>query len=292
MNYRLILILSLALFLGTMLASAEDYLIIHTADGETSINLAEIDSITFSTVEDEDPEPGEERDFPLTDDVNITMVWIPPGEFMMGAHDDEQGGEPFEKPRHRVTLDNGFWIGKYEFTQTQWEAIMDDNPSHFDGENLPVEQVSWNDVHSFLENVDRSFRLPSEAEWEYACRAGTETRYPWGDDPDYEEIDDYAWYDENSDNRTHYVGEKRASNEWDLFDMHGNVWEWCEDDWHDNYDGAPNDGRAWVGDYDSEGVTRGGSYTYRSWRCRSASRNITARDYHHANTGFRLVRDR
>ena len=126
---------------------------------------------------------------------------------------------------------------------------MGDNPSYFTGDdNLPVERVSWDNVQRFITKLNdkegtSKYRLPSEAEWEYACRAGTTTRYSFGDNES--ELGEYAWYSSNSDSQTHPVGQKRA-NPWGLYDMHGNVWEWVQDCWHDSYSGAPADGRAWV----------------------------------------------
>ncbi|NQU05837.1 MAG: SUMF1/EgtB/PvdO family nonheme iron enzyme [Calditrichaeota bacterium] len=239
------------------------------------------------------PEPGEERDFRLTDDMDITMVWIPSGEFMMGAQDEEQDAEDDEYPRHRVTLDYGFWMGKYEVTQEQWEAVMGENPSHDYGvgDDYPVYYVSWDDIQDFEEELDNAFRLPSESEWEYACRAGhDETRFHWGDDDNYEQLGNYAWYEGNSGEETHPVGQKGA-NDWGLKDMSGNVWEWCEDWYHDSYDGAPNDGSPWVAGGGQYRVMRGGSWGNVSSICRSANRNNGNLDYRSNVSGFRLVRD-
>jgi len=236
---------------------------------------------------------GEERDFRLTDDMDITMVWIPSGEFMMGAQDEEQDAEDDEYPRHRVTLDYGFWMGKYEVTQEQWEAVMGENPSHDYGvgDDYPVYYVSWDDIQDFEEELDNAFRLPSESEWEYACRAGhDETRFHWGDDDNYEQLGNYAWYEGNSGEETHPVGQKGA-NDWGLKDMSGNVWEWCEDWYHDSYDGAPNDGSPWVAGGGQYRVMRGGSWGNVSSICRSANRNNGNLDYRSNVSGFRLVRD-
>lgn len=296
MNLRLSLSVLIILFLAAMFVSADDYLIIHTGDDEIRYNLAEIDSITFST-ENGEREPGEEHEFPLTDDVNITMVWIPSGEFMMGAQDDEQDANDNERPRHRVTFDYGFWMGKYEVTQAQWEAVMGDWEFIFDGNpNRPAENVSHDDMNNdFIpalnENEDNSpWRLPSESEWEYACRSGhDETRYPWGNDPDYEQIGEYAWYEENSDSRTHDVGTKNP-NDWNLYDMHGNVYEKCADVYHDNYNGAPQDGSPW-GVGNGTKVMRGGSWPSPDRFCRSAYRAWQTPDDRGNSYGFRLVRD-
>ena len=178
---------------------------------------------------------------------------------------------------------------------------MGDNPSGFLGDNRPVEQVSCNDIRGsdgYLEKLneafpDLNFRLPSEAEWEYAYRAGTTTRFYWGDDLDYSEIDDYAWHpDNNSPWGSKEVGLK-LPNAWGLHDMSGNVWEWCEDNWYENYSGAPSDGSAWVDSpRNSFRILRGGS-----WRdnyplsCRAASRIGSYPDYKSAYCGFRVVCD-
>ena len=228
------------------------------------------------------------RDFNLTDDVTITMVWIPAGEFDMGSPNDEDDRDADEGPVHDVNIGYGFWMGKYEVTQAQWEAVTGSNPSRYDGENRPVEQVSWNDIHnSFLSEIDEDFRLPSESEWEYSCRAGTDTRFYWSDDPDYDEIGDYAVYSANDPNGTAEVGTKRP-NAFGLYDMSGNVWEWCEDWYHDSYEGAPDDGSAWD-DNGSYRVLRGGSWSNNPWYCRSAFRNRNTPYNRYVIYGFRLV---
>lgn len=168
----------------------------------------------------------------------IELVWIPPGSFEMGSN----RGEADEKPVHRVTIKKGFYMGKYEVTQKQWQAIMGNNPSYFKGDNLPVEKVLWDDAQEFIKKLNEisdryTFRLPTEAEWEYACRAGTTGDYA-GD------LDEMAWYENNSGKQTHPVGMKKP-NGWGLYDMLGNVFEWCQDRLHDNYEGAPNNGSAW-----------------------------------------------
>jgi formylglycine-generating enzyme required for sulfatase activity len=172
----------------------------------------------------------------------MTFTLISAGDFYMGS---EESGD--EKPVHKVKINNPFYLGIYPVTQREWKAVMDDNPSYFKGDDMPVEQVSWDDVQEFIkklnekEGTDR-YRLPSEAEWEYACRVGTTSRYSFGDDES--KLGDYAWYDDNSGDKTHPVGQKKP-NSWGLYDMHGNVWEWVQDKWHDSYGGAPTDGSAW-----------------------------------------------
>ena len=234
---------------------------------------------------------GYVNDFPLGNTgETIVMCWIPEGSFEMGSPDDEDGRDSDEGPVHRVTFTEGFWLGKYEVTQAQWEAVMGSNPSYFNGANHPVEQVSWEDIQDFESELDNVFRLPSEAEWEYSCRAGTTTRFYWGDDPNYSQIGGNAWYGGNSDSSTHPVGQKGA-NDWELHDMSGNVWEWCEDWYHSSYDGAPNDGSAWVTDSSSYRVVRGGGCLDPALYCRSAFRLLGPPSGRFVDLGFRLARD-
>jgi len=233
--------------------------------------------------------------FTLSRGVKVNMLWIPPGEFRMGARDGEQDADDCEYPNHRVVIENGFWMGKYEVTQVQWEVIMDDNPSEFEGMNMPVERISWDEVHVFLEYLnaqeqDSPWRLPSESEWEYACRGGTTTRFPWGDDPAYGQMDDYAWYWNNSNRSSHPV-RRKLSNPWGLRDMIGNVWEWCEDWYHGTYNEAPDDGSAWITPTGSFRVLRGGSWHNDPEFCRTANRHKNHPGYRYGDCGFRLVRD-
>ncbi len=240
---------------------------------------------------------GDTQIFMLPGDVPLEMVWIPPGSFMMGSPEDEQDRSDNEGPQHEVTFTSGFWMSKYEITQAQWLVIMGNNPARFNkGENRPVEIVSWDDIRGsggYLEQLNAThpgynFRLPSEAEWEYAYRAGTTTRFYWGDDPDYTELEDYAWFFNNSSHSTHDVGLK-LPNAWGLHDMAGNVKEWCEDDWHDNYHGAPIDGSAWVDSpRDTWRLLRGGGADYDRDYCRAAGRSENP--VSHGNFGgFRVV---
>jgi len=217
----------------------------------------------------------------------------------MGRYTEEEGSLEWETPQHLVTIPKGFWMSKYQVTQAQWSAIMRFNPSHFHGANRPVEQVSWNDIRGedgFLDQLNAmhpkyNFRLPSEAEWEYAYRAGKSTRFYWGHDPDYTLIDDYAWHRYNSSDQTHNVGLK-LPNAWGLHDMAGNVLEWCEDDWYDYYHNSPRDGSPWVGTpRGSYRLVRGGSWYYPQVYCRAAYRLNLYPEVRISLLGFRLVLD-
>ena len=223
----------------------------------------------------------------------MVFMYIPGGTFLMGSPESEKDSSDMERPQHRVTV-APFWMGTYPVTQAEWQKIMGKNPSYFKGERRPVETVSWNACQAFLKNF-RSLgdfgnltpRLPSEAEWEYACRAGTQTAYSFGDDP--AQLGDYAWYSENSGGETHPVGQLKP-NAFGLCDMHGNVWEWCADIYHENYTGAPTDGRAWErGDADWR-VLRGGSWYHDVKFLRCAVRFRYIWQFHwDLSWGFRLV---
>jgi formylglycine-generating enzyme required for sulfatase activity len=178
-------------------------------------------------------------------------------------------------------------------TQGLWKAVMGNNPSSFSscGDSCPVEQVSWDDAQEFIKKLNgvtgKKYRLPSEAEWEYAARAGTKTRWSFGDQES--QLGEYAWYDSNSDLKTHPVGQKKP-NPWGLQDMHGNVWEWVQDRWHNNYNGAPTDGSAWeAGDSSGRGL-RGGSWLNNARNTRAALRNDGTPGVRLSNLGFRLAR--
>jgi formylglycine-generating enzyme required for sulfatase activity len=212
----------------------------------------------------------------------MEFVLIPSGKFQMGSNEYD-----WEKPIHEVTIGEPFYLGKYQVTQGEWAAVMGSNPSHFTGDDrLPVESVSWYDCQEFIRRLNARkdgyvYRLPSEAEWEYACRAGTTGDYAG-------ELEAMGWYGENSGGTTHAVGGKKP-NAWGLHDMHGNVWEWCQDGWHENYNGAPSDGRAWEQDSDNLRVLRGGSWSDLANFCRSASRLRVAPSDRYYSLGLRVA---
>ena len=203
--------------------------------------------------------------------VSFEMVEVRGGTFRMGAT-SEQGSDAWdrEKPVHSVTL-SSFYIGKTEVTQALWKAVMGSNPSEFKGDNRPVESVSWDDCQEFIRKLNdltgQNFRLPTEAEWEFACRGGNNSRGYKYSGNNY--IDNVAWYDGNSGNKTHPVATK-SPNELGIYDMSGNVWEWCAD-WYGKYSsGAQTNPK---GPYDgSLRVCRGGSWFYDAWFCRSSIR--------------------
>ncbi|UCF35521.1 MAG: formylglycine-generating enzyme family protein [Acidobacteriota bacterium] len=177
----------------------------------------------------------------LPDGTELHLTLIPAGSFQMGSPVSEEGRESDEGPQHRVTISRAFYIGTYEITHAQWQAVMGEirDNSGFDGSSYetPMQSTSWNEWQGFLEKLNElglgRFRMPTEAEWEYAARAGTESRFYWGEDPDYEDIVDYAWFDENSEGQGHPVGQRKP-NAWGLYDTSGNAWEWCQD-WYGPY---------------------------------------------------------
>ena len=218
---------------------------------------------------------------------DFEMVYVAGGTFQMGSNDSEADGD--ETPVHTVTL-NDFYIGKYEVTQKEWRDIMGNNPSYFTGDNLPVENVSWNDIQEFLiklnEETGQNFRLPTEAEWEYAARGGNESEnYKYSGSNN---IDEVAWYYNNSNLQTHNVGTK-TPNELGIYDMSGNVWEWCSD-WYDSnyYSNSPTENPAGTTS-GSIRVLRGGSWYDHAKYCRPANRFYITPDSGGSSVGFRLV---
>ncbi len=235
----------------------------------------------------------------LTNSIGMKLVPIVAGVFQMGSSDDE------DAQKHQVTLTKDFYLGMTPVTQSQYKQVMGENPSEFQGDavagrdssEFPVEQVSWHEAVRFCKRLSelpeekkagRVYRLPTEAEWEYACRVGSETHWYFGDDWSLDEplIEKYAWYEDNSNDRTHPVALKKPS-AWGLCDMYGNVWEWCSD-WYGEYqEGAlidpvgPNEG--------TDRVVRGGSYRCEAWDCRSGYRNRDFPSYRYNYLGFRVA---
>ncbi|ACC85070.1 formylglycine-generating enzyme family protein [Nostoc punctiforme] len=259
----------------------------------------------------------------LGNGIKLEMVLLQRGSFLMGAPETEEGSSDDERPQHEVTVPT-FFIGKYPLTQAQWKAVaalpqvnkeLKAKPSRFKGADRPVEQVSWEDAVEFCDRLTahtkRQYRLPSEAEWEYACRAGTTSPFHFGetittDLANYQGTDnkEYEWsgsYGRGPKGiyrqETTPVGSFGVANAFGLYDMHGNVWEWCLDNWHDNYEGAPIDGSAWLNDNNNfsqkkeNAVLRGGSWLGYPYDCRSASRDYywAGRDIILYTIGFRVV---
>ena len=225
---------------------------------------------------------------PVKDGISIEMVKVEAGTFMMGATAEMKDPYDWEKPVHQVTLTNDYYMGKYEVTQALWEAVMGSNPSYFKGDNLPVEEVSWNDCQEFISKLNsltgRKFRLPTEAEWEYAARGGKKSRsYQYSGSSN---ISDVVWYKDNSANKTHPVGTKQA-NELGIYNMSGNVWEWCQDR-YGSYSSfyLTNPTGSYSG---SLRVYRGGSWDCSARLCRSSCRLIISPDFHINGLGLRLV---
>lgn len=265
---------------------------------ESSRNKDKVDkSVTAVSKSEnkESPVNSEDTAIPKTftsPSTGMEFVLIPAGKFVMGSPSNEQDRYKDEDPVHEVTIKNPFYLGKYPVTQKQWEKVMGSSPSRFKGDNLPVEQVSWDDVQEFIKKLSEmedpdKYSLPSEAKWEYACRADTTTRYSFGDEES--KLKDYSWYFANSGVSTHPVGQKNP-NPWGLYDMHGNVWEWVQDKYHNNYKGVPSDSSAWEDGYSFFRVVRGGSWSFFAGSCRSASRRGDVPDYRFNDVGFRLLR--
>jgi len=235
-----------------------------------------------------------EQSIDLGHGVKLELVWIPPGEFIMGSPESESGRDSDESPQHSVRIAKGFWVGKYEVTQVQWQQVMGSNPSCFKGNNNPVERVSWNDCQEFLQKMSRitgkSFRLPTEAEWEYTCRAGTTSDLNSGKEltniDSCPNLDQVAWYVTNSGYKPHPVGKKNP-NAWGLYDMHGNVWEWCQD-WKGSYaSGTQTDPQG--PSSGSDRILRGGTWIFYAKNCRSAYRGGLAPGFCTNFIGFRIV---
>lgn len=255
----------------------------------------------------------------LNDDVTLEMVAIPGGTFLMGSPDTEEGSHSSQRPQHLVTV-KSFFMSKYPITQAQWEIVaklpkvnqpLNPNPSNFLGDNRPVEQVSWYDALEFCARLSQytgyDYRLPSEAEWEYACRASTLTPFHFGETITTEfanysavnweyngKICSKGFYAEgpvgNDRKETTPVDYFKVANQFGLYDLHGNVREWCADHWHDNYQEAPTDGTAWIinGD-ETKRVLRGGSWNTGPQKCRCAYRVKFSPDASLYDIGLRVV---
>jgi formylglycine-generating enzyme required for sulfatase activity len=231
------------------------------------------------------------------------MRWIEPGIFLMGSPEGEPERFVGEGPQHSVMIGRGFWLFDTACTQELWEAVMGENPSRFKGDDRPVENVSWNHCQTFLQQLNErlpglDLALPSEAQWEYACRAGTTTPFSFGADITPEQVNyngnyPYAGGQTGSYRRETVPVASLPPNPWGLYEMHGNVWEWCQDHWHDNYRGAPTDGSAWE-DRDAAAVRvlRGGSWDSLARFVRAAFRGLGRPDNRHDNFGFRCARVR
>ena len=221
----------------------------------------------------------------LRNTIGMEFVLIPSGEFMMGSNN----GWDREQPVHKVTISQPFYLGKYEVTQAQWKVVMGTNPSRFtDDPNLPVENASWEDVQKFIRRLNAiergtKYRLPTEAEWEYGARAGPEgTRY-------HTDVDAIAWYSGNSNRKTHAVGQK-LPNAWGLYDMHGNVWEWVQDWYAEEYYQRSPTRDPQGPDEGASRMIRGGSWNFVARDCRAAIRYNYAPDFRGYYLGFRLAR--
>lgn len=222
--------------------------------------------------------------------LGIEFVVIPAGNFKMGTADP--AGPSSELPHHERRIAS-FYLSRYEVTQAQWLAVMGNNPSRYQHPQRPVDQVTWFDVQRFVTRLNQmegttKYRLPSEAEWEYAARAGSSGRYFFGDES--KRLEEYAWYGHLQNVGTKIVGSKAANN-WGLYDMYGNVWEWVSDCWRPNYQDAPADGRVWPGGDCSVRVVRGGGWDSAVDYVGSSVRGSYAPDLNDAANGFRLARD-
>ena len=235
----------------------------------------------------------------ITNSIGMKLLLIPKGTFMMGSPESEEERRK-DETQHEVTISKDYYLGVYEVTQTQYQKVMGKNPSHFQGaivgnENadLPVENVSWDEAVEFCKKLSdlpeekkagRVYRLPTEAEWEYACRAGSKTAYSFDDEEDL--LPEYGWFNRNSSRRTHTVG-LLEQNAWGLYDMHGNVWEWCSD-WYGEYPkGAVSNPTGPKGG--SDRVLRGGSWGSVAADCRSVNRDGGDPSDRNRLLGFRLA---
>lgn len=236
------------------------------------------------------PQNGQPQVVSITNTLGIELVQVPAGSFDMGSTATTPRTAN-EAPARSVSVQS-FYLSRYEINQAQWTKVMGKNPSRFQDPRRPVEQVTWLDAQTFIEKLNllertAKYRLPSEAEWEYAARANQKTAYFFGDDVN--SLPQYAWFGKENNVGTRPVGQ-RAPNPWGFFDIYGNVWEWVQDCWHDNYQGAPADSRPWAGGDCSVRVLRGGGWDSPAAYARSAVRGSYAPDLNDAANGFRLAR--
>ena len=233
-------------------------------------------------------------------DIEVRFRWIPPGEFQMGSPEDEPERYADEGPQHRVGFEQGFWLAQTACTQALWQAVMDENPSRFKGDpQNPVEHVRWEQAQVFIKALNQqaplpALRLPSEAQWEYACRAGTTTPFWFGTelttgDANYDGNHPYADGKQGQYREKTLPVKHFRPNPWGLYQMHGNVWEWCEDRWHDSYQGASDDGQPWTAGNSAFRVLRGGSWLDDGRYVRSAIRSRFLPDDRDSYFGFRFA---
>ena len=265
-----------------------------TSDPHRTYSFETVTLDNSGTIIKKTPGTAKYLPFDLSNGISLDMVYVKPGRFIMGSEQYDN-----EKPPHLVSVP-GFYMGKYAVTQEQYLAIMGKNPSGFQGAKLPVEQVSWNDAQAFCtkltQKTQRNFRLPSEAEWEYACRAETTTPFSFGETIT-PEVANYNGNHTYADAPKGVYREKTTPvgtfppNSFGLYDLHGNVWEWCLDTWHDNYQGAPVDGSHWISSNNNDRIRllRGGSWIFNPWNCRSAYRNWVSADFRYDIFGFRIL---
>ncbi|BAQ65039.1 formylglycine-generating enzyme family protein [Geminocystis sp. NIES-3709] len=270
-----------------------------------TINLAPFNSqspttLSLNKVEKE----GDYFEVRLSENSLLEMVYIPQGQFIMGTPETEQGRSKDETPQHQVLIES-FFVSKYPITQNQYIAVMNENPSFFKGENKPVENISWFSAQNFCQKLSaltgKQFRLLTESEWEYVCRARTETPFSFGKSitpelANYKASYGYGdgksgqWRQETTDVDSFYA------NDFGLYDLHGNVWEWCQDHWHEDYDRSPCDGSAWLetspdSEEDLPRVIRGGSWDDTAYYCRSGVRLWTLPQFKGKLIGFRVACD-
>ena len=264
-----------------------DSKIVNILEGQTATIAGVLTTNTSSSVASGTSSSGNTITIPVKNGISIDMVRVEAGTFTMGATAEMKDPFDWEKPTHQVTLTNDYYIGKYEVTQALWQAVMGNNPSYFKGGNLPVEQVSWDDCQEFLSKLNsitgKKFRLPTEAEWEYAARGGNKSKgYQYSGSNN---LSDVAWYRDNSGYKTYAVGTKQP-NELGIYDMSGNVWEWCQD-WYGEYSSSSQVNPTGANSGSSR-VNRGGAVGNDARLCRSSCRANDVPGTHYSILGLRL----